>query len=86
MLFRSLTLGLSKKVESFRSAKLRGNLILGSGIDAEINASLPLTSASSVGMGLGHYNSKTLFGERNVPSLKHGSSSTMLWVKMSLNY
>lgn len=81
-----LTLGLAKKVESLRSAKLRGNVIVGSGIDAEINASLPLNNRSSVGMGLGHYSSKTLYGERNVPSLEHGPSSTMLWVKMSLNY
>ena len=53
---------------------------------AEIKASLPLNNVSSVGMGLGHYSSKTLYGERNVPSLDHGPSSTMLWVKMSLNY
>ena len=81
-----LTLGLAKKVESFRSAKLRGNLILGSGIDAEISASLPINNASSVGMGFGQYSSKTLYGERNVPSLENGPSSTMLWVKMSLLY
>ena len=79
-------MGLAKKVESLRSAKLRGNVILGRGMGAEINASLPLNNASSVGIGLGHYNSKTLYGERNVPSLEHGPSSTMLWVKVSLTY
>ena len=80
------TLGLAKKVESLRSAKLRGNVILGRGIGAEINASLPLNSASSIGMGLEHYSSKTLHGERNVPSLEHGPRSTILWVRMSLHY
>ena len=81
-----VTLGLAKKVESLRSAKLRGNVILGRGINAEITASLPLNNTSSVGMGLGHYSSKTLYGERNVPSLEHGPSSTILWAKMSVNY
>ena len=81
-----VTLGLAKNVESLRSAKLRGNVILGRGINAEINASLPLNNASSVGVGLGHYSSKTLYGERNVPSLEHGPSSTILWAKMSVSY
>ncbi len=80
------TLGLAKKVERLRNVKLRGNVILGRGIGAEINASLPLNNASSVGVGLGHYSSKTLYGERNVPSLEHGPSSTSLWVTMSLHY
>ena len=81
-----LTLGLAKKVESLRGAKLSGNAILGRGMGGEIKASIPLSDVSSIGMGLGHYSGKTLYGERNVPSLEYGPSSTMLWFKMSLNY
>ena len=81
-----LSLGLAKKVDSLMGAKLRGNVILGSGMGTEISTSLPLNKVSSVGMGLGRYSSKTLYGERNVPSLEHGPNSTMLWFKMSFKY
>jgi len=59
---------------------------VGRGVSAEFSALVALNKVSSVGIGVGRYSSKTLYGERNVPSLERGPSSTMLWTKLALNY
>jgi hypothetical protein len=81
-----LTLGVAQPADPSRRARARVAVILGRAVSAECSALVSFNDVSSIGIGLGRYSRKTLYGERNVPSLERGPSSTMLWTRLALHY